>query len=53
MSVILFSVVCEYDTLDKRVMVERITWGLGQSLQIVTDWTVVKLFCKHLECQMH
>ena len=41
-SIILFSVACEYETLDEEVMVEGITWGLGQRLQIVSDWTVVK-----------
>lgn len=41
-SIILFSVACEYDTLDEGVMVEGITWGLGQKLQIPSDQTVVK-----------
>lgn len=41
-SVILFSVTYEYDTLAEGVMVEGITFGLGQRLQTVSDWTVVK-----------
>lgn len=41
-STILFSVACEYDTLDEGVMVEGITWGLEQGLQIPSNWTVVK-----------
>lgn len=41
-SVIVFSVTYECDALDKGVMAEGVTFGLGHRLQTVSDWTVVK-----------